>query len=219
MPPKPTIIAFDTSAAHCAAALLLGDRVITRIDEMAKGQAEHLMLMVNEVLAAEGRTWADIDAIGVGIGPGNFTGIRISVAAARGLSLGLGKPAIGVSTLEAQVYGLSGVVASCLRAPRERVYMQGFCNGPTTKPALCDMRADDMPLLPAKAEPQICGDAANEVGALMGWQPVAAQAPYIVGIAKLARARMHSHTTRPAPLYLRPADAAPPRDPAPKILT
>ena len=218
MPPNPTVIAFDTSAAHCAAALLLGDRVVTRIDDMAKGQAEHLMPMVNEVLAAEGLGWADIDAIGVGIGPGNFTGIRISVAAARGLALGLGKPAIGVSTLEAQVYGLSGVVASCLRAPRGRVYMQRFCNGPTTQAALCEMRADDMPPLPAKAEPQVCGDAAIEVGELMGWQPVPAYQPYIVGIAKLARARMHSNTARPAPLYLRAADAAPPRDPAPKIL-
>jgi tRNA threonylcarbamoyl adenosine modification protein YeaZ len=219
LPPKPTIIALDTSAAHCAAALLLGDRVVTRIDDMAKGQAEHLMPMVNEVLTAEGLDWSDMDAIGVGIGPGNFTGIRISVAAARGLSLGLGKPAIGISTLEAQVYGLTGVVASCLRAPRGRVYMQGFCDRPTTKPALCEMRADDMPLLPIKADPQVCGDAAQEVGDLMGWQPVAAQHPYIVGIAKLARARIHSNTTRPAPLYLRPADAAPPRNPAPKILS
>ena len=218
MPPKPTVIAFDTSAAHCAAALLLGDQVVTRIDDMAKGQAEHLMPMVNELLAAEGLRWADLDAIGVGIGPGNFTGIRISVAAARGLSLGLAKPAIGVSTLEAQAYGISGVVASCMRAPRGRVYMQGFCNGPTTKPALCEMRADDMPPLPARAEPLVCGDAAQEIGDLMGWQPVDTGHPYIVGIAKLARARMHSTTKRPAPLYLRPADAAPPRDPAPTIL-
>ncbi|SFR46662.1 tRNA threonylcarbamoyl adenosine modification protein YeaZ [Yoonia tamlensis] len=218
MPPKPTVIAFDTSAAHCAAALLLGDQVITRIDDMAKGQAEHLMPMLNEILAAQGLAWADLDAIGVGIGPGNFTGIRISVAAARGLALGLGKPAIGVSTLEAQVYGLSGVVASCLRAPRGRAYVQGFCNGPTTQPALCEIRADDMPTLPMKADPMVCGDAADEIGALTGWQPVAQMQPTIVGIAKLARARIHSTTDRPAPLYLRPADAAPPRDPAPTIL-
>ena len=39
---SPTILAFDTSAAHCAAALLQGDTITTRIDEMAKGQAEHL---------------------------------------------------------------------------------------------------------------------------------------------------------------------------------
>ncbi len=215
---QPTILAFDTSTAHCAATLLLGDKVVTRIDEMAKGQAEHLMPMLIEILTAEGLAWADIDAIGVGIGPGNFTGIRISVGAARGLSLGLGKPAIGVSTLEAQVHGLSGVVGSCLRAPRGRVYLQGFCNGPITKPALCVMQADDMPVLPPKSEPRVCGDAAQEVGDLMGWHPVAALHPYVTGIAQLARARIHSNNERPAPLYLRPADAAPPKDPAPVIL-
>jgi hypothetical protein len=97
--------------------------------------------------------------------------------------------------------------------------MQGFCNGPTTEPALCEMRADDMPSLPVKADPRVVGDAAEEVGEMMSWQPVVAQDPYIVGIAQLARARMHSIKDRPAPLYLRPADAAPPRDPAPTILS
>ena len=216
---KPKVIAFDTSAAHCAAALLLGDRIITRIDDMAKGQAEHLMPMLEDMLSAEGLAWNDMDAIGVGVGPGNFTGIRISVAAARGLALGLNRPAIGVSLLDAQVFGITGVVASCLSAPRGRVYIQGFCNGPITEPALCDLRADDMPPLPAKGEPLVCGDAANEISALMGWQPVAPLQPAIAGIAYLTRQRMHSATDRPAPLYLRAADAAPPRDPAPVILS
>ncbi|MDP5360876.1 MAG: tRNA (adenosine(37)-N6)-threonylcarbamoyltransferase complex dimerization subunit type 1 TsaB, partial [Paracoccaceae bacterium] len=104
MQPNPIILAFDTSAAHCAAALLLGDRIVTRVDEMAKGQAEHLMPMLEEMLRAAGLSWADLDGIGVGVGPGNFTGIRISLAAARGLSLGLGKPAIGVNGFEARAY-------------------------------------------------------------------------------------------------------------------
>ena len=95
MRPDPTILAFDTSAAHCAAALLCAGKIEVRVDEMARGQAEHLMPMLEEVLAAQGLTWADLDAIGVGTGPGNFTGIRISVAAARGLALGLGIPAVG----------------------------------------------------------------------------------------------------------------------------
>ena len=94
MRPDPTLLAFDTSAAHCAAALLIAGKIHTRIDEMARGQAEHLMPMLEEVLAAHGLAWRDLDAIGVGTGPGNFTGIRISVAAARGLALGLGCPLV-----------------------------------------------------------------------------------------------------------------------------
>ena len=112
MPPSPTVLAFDTSAAHCAAALLSDGQIVQRVDEMARGQAEHLMPMLEEMLSHSDLTWRDLDAIGVGIGPGNFTGIRISVSAARGLALGLGKPAIGVSTLEAQTLGLTGTVVS-----------------------------------------------------------------------------------------------------------
>ncbi|MBU0861463.1 MAG: tRNA (adenosine(37)-N6)-threonylcarbamoyltransferase complex dimerization subunit type 1 TsaB, partial [Alphaproteobacteria bacterium] len=79
MSDDPTVIAFDTSGPRCAGALLIGDRIITRTDDMARGQAEHLMPMLEEMLAKEGLVWADIDVIGVGTGPGNFTGIRMSV--------------------------------------------------------------------------------------------------------------------------------------------
>ena len=57
------------------------------------------MPLLEDVLAEAGIGWRDLAAIGVGTGPGNFTGVRISVAAARGLALGLGIPAIGVTRL------------------------------------------------------------------------------------------------------------------------
>ena len=52
---------------------------------MAKGQAERLMVLLEEVLEAGGTRWADLTRIGVGIGPGNFTGIRIAVLGRAGL--------------------------------------------------------------------------------------------------------------------------------------
>ena len=88
------ILAFDTSAAHCAAALLLPDSLILRLEPMEKGQAERLMPMLEDVLAEGGLAWSDLKALAVGTGPGNFTGIRIAVSAARGLALGLGIPAV-----------------------------------------------------------------------------------------------------------------------------
>ena len=81
MQPEPKLIAFDTSAAHCAAALLLGDRVVTRVDEMAKGQAEHLMPMLEDVLSAQGLGWRDLDGIGVGVGVSVGVGVGVGVAA------------------------------------------------------------------------------------------------------------------------------------------
>ena len=59
---------------------------------MARGQAERLVPMLEEMLAEAGLGWRDLDALGVCTGPGNFTGIRISVSAARGLALALDVP-------------------------------------------------------------------------------------------------------------------------------
>ncbi len=96
----PLTLGFDTSAGHVGAALVRDGKVLANILEyMTRGQAERLMPMLEEVLASQNADWKDLQRIGVGIGPGNFTGIRISVSAARGLSMSLGIPAIGVSTI------------------------------------------------------------------------------------------------------------------------
>lgn len=196
MPPETRLIAFDTSAAHCAAALLLGDRIVTRVDEMAKGQAEHLMPMLEEMLRAEGLGWADLDGIGVGIGPGNFTGIRISVAAARGLALGLGKPAIGVSGFAARAEGAQVPVTATIPAPRGMQYVQDF-----------ETAAESTPALVPATDP-LRFSAAPEKPA----------AELIAAVARIAASRLGTDQPRPAPLYVRPADAAPPREAAPVIL-
>ena len=78
------VLGFDTSAAHCAAAVVSGGRVLAcRVEPMARGQAERLFPLLEALLSQAGVTWRDLSAIGVGTGPGNFTGIRIAVAAAR----------------------------------------------------------------------------------------------------------------------------------------
>ncbi len=199
MRPDPSILAFDTSAAHCAAALLRGGQIIAHIhEEMARGQAERLFPLLEEILAAGGLSWADLDAIGVGIGPGNFTGIRISVAAARGLALSLSKPAIGISRLEAQAHGLPRPIWSLIDARRDHVYAQEL--GVSDTPAL--FTAEQTAQLTG---PRIGPDADPRI------------AP---AIAHLAAERLHAGAPipHPAPLYIRAADAAPPRDPAPVIL-
>ena len=94
-------LAFDTSGPYVAAALQLGDRTEVTVEPMARGQAERLMPLLQEMLAVHDLSWSDLDRLIVGIGPGNFTGIRIGVAAARGLALGTGLPTVGVSSLDA----------------------------------------------------------------------------------------------------------------------
>lgn len=190
MPSDTTLLAFDTSAAHCAAALLCGDRIVaTRVDDMARGQAEHLMPMLESFLAEQAKTWADLTRIGVGVGPGNFTGIRISVSAARGLALGLGIPAIGVSTLQAIHHVTPGVTAA-VTAPRDMLYIQR----PGSPPRL--VAATDAP-------DAVFGPSADSL---------------IAAIAQVAAKADAQRSDRPKPLYIKPADAAPARDRAPVIL-
>ncbi len=209
----PTILAFDTSVAHCAAALFHQGQITTRTDEMAKGQAEHLIPMLESVLADAGLTWNDLGGIGVGIGPGNFTGIRISVSAARGLALGLGIKAVGVSTLDALSLETENSIA-CFAAPRGRAYIQSV-NGVA---ALCELTAEDLPPYDPKSEPVLVGNAAQAVSEILGLQTATPKYTIIEAIARIAAIRLHSTTEAPAPLYLRDADAAPPRDAPPTIL-
>lgn len=215
--PDDLTLAFDTSAAQCAAALLSGDRVIeARAEAMAKGQAERLMPMLEEMLDRAGATWGDLALIGVGVGPGNFTGVRISVAAARGLALALGIPAIGVNALEAAALGLPRPVLVALDARRGQLYLQLFSDTEAPEPCLAETEA-----LPAWAfaARNLAGDASETISALFRDRGLLAPAqPLAVAIARIARDRAASPQPRPAPLYLRAADAAPPRAPAPALL-
>lgn len=191
MTTDPLILAFDTSAAHCAAALLSGDRVLaTRSEPMTKGQAEALFPMLENVLNISGKSWADITRIGVGIGPGNFTGIRIAISAARGLALSLNCPAIGVSTFAAIHHGHPKANAT-VRAPRDMAYL--LKAGEST-PALLPLdKIDDPQFAP---DPDI----------------------WATTIARIAAKTDPETAPLPAPIYLRPADAAPSSDTPPVII-
>ena len=68
---------------------------------MMRGHAEALMPMIAAVMSAAGMEFAALDRIAVTVGPGSFTGLRVGVAAARGIALAAGKPAVGLTTLAA----------------------------------------------------------------------------------------------------------------------
>lgn len=123
----PIVLGFDTSAAHCAAAVVSGGRVLaTRTEPMTRGQAERLFPLLEQVLADAGVDWHRLSAIGVGVGPGNFTGVRISVAAARGLALSLGIAAHGVSVTEAAAYGTPRPCRAVVPLRGDEVVWQDF---------------------------------------------------------------------------------------------
>lgn len=206
----PLILAFDTSAAHCTAALLAGDRVIAqRVEPMARGQAERLMPLLEELLAESRATWADLTALGVGVGPGNFTGIRIAVSAARGLALGLDIPAVGVTGFEALGFGIPEPVLAILSGPAGQVYVS---EGPKLVPLDAVPGTLGVPGL-------VCvGDHAEQVATVLDAQVAVAKHPMAEAIARLAAARFGQTIEPPRPLYVRPPDAAPSSEPPPVLL-
>ena len=141
----PLILAFDTAQAQCTAALLAGDRLLASRDEaMARGQAERLMPMLEEILGEADIAWGGIDAIAVGTGPGNFTGVRIAVAAARGLAMALSRPAIGVSRFEALAEGIPGDVLASVADRQDHGLLQLLRDGtPLGAPFACEAAAAD----------------------------------------------------------------------------
>jgi tRNA threonylcarbamoyl adenosine modification protein YeaZ len=209
-------LGFDTSGPACRAAILSHDGVLAaRIEDMGRGQAERLFFMLEDLLRDAGAAWRDVTRIGVGTGPGNFTGIRISVAAARGLALSLGCPAIGVSTLDALAHRLPRPCLTVVPARHGAFYVQRHDDGADTTPQ--SMTRDDLvtgglPPIP------VCGEMAAEVAAHTGGAVIPAAAPLAVSIARIARSRPADAAERPRPLYLRAADAAPASDRPPEIL-
>lgn len=202
-------LGFDTSGPWMGAAVLReGAVVATTHTDLAKGQAEALMPMLEDLLAQSDLGWSDLDRIGVGIGPGNFTGVRLSVSAARGLALGLGIPAIGVSLLEALALDGSRPMLTVLDARRDQVYVQ-YHGDLAEAPLVISM--GDMP--DAWADLPWAGDAMGLAGAR-----ISRDVPPQVAIARIASVTDPATAPRPAPLYLRAADAAPPREKPPVIL-
>ncbi len=108
------VLGFDTATLSTAVGLRLADGTTlqARDDPGSRerpGHATRLLAMTAELLAQAGVGWSALDRIGVGVGPGRFTGLRIGVASARGLAQSLGVELVGVSSLRA----LALVAAMC----------------------------------------------------------------------------------------------------------
>ena len=120
------ILAFETSAKSCSAALHDGQKLLAEsIQNSGLTHSQTLMVMAEDLLKVCGKTASDVTHLAVAAGPGSFTGIRIGVAAAKGFGWGAEKPVYGVSTLESMARWLGvydGHVCCCMDARRNQVY-------------------------------------------------------------------------------------------------
>jgi len=238
-----TILAFDTACDGCSAAVWRDGAVLAhRAQVMARGQSEVLVPMIAETMAAAETSFAALDAIGVTVGPGAFTGLRIGLAAARAIGLAAGRPVVGVTTLAAIAAAVSvpaaasdpGAVhlasfhlAVVIDAKREDLYTQIFAaRAGAWQPlgAPVAMLPDQVAAVLPGGPLLLAGDGAARLHAALP-PPVATRVtvteihrPDARQIAGLAAAALAAHAADgtplpPArPLYLRPPDVTLPRN-------
>lgn len=101
------ILQIETATTVCSVALARNEQVIAYKQINQRNiHAEVITVFIDELLAAEGFTYNDLDAIAVSCGPGSYTGLRIGISTAKGLCFALDKPLIAIETLEAMAYGV-----------------------------------------------------------------------------------------------------------------
>ena len=129
------VLAIETSTTLASVALVeAGQIVLERAHARPKQSAERLLPLIAELLSEAGWERASLVRIGVSVGPGSFTGLRVGIACAQGLSLGLGIPLVGVSSLSALARAvpddLPGVRCAILDARRAEVFAAAYAAGP-----------------------------------------------------------------------------------------
>jgi tRNA threonylcarbamoyladenosine biosynthesis protein TsaB len=216
------VLAIDTALEACSAAVLDTDQggiLASESIPMARGHAEALMPLVARVMDDAMLEFMELDRIAVTVGPGSFTGLRVGVAAARGLAVAAGKPAVGLTTLAA--FAAPYIAAddvtpliTAIDARNEQVYMQLFGTGGRTliQPRLASLR--DAVRASTAGPARLVGSAAAMMAA--AWpasepRPAVidgARAPVIDWVAHLGAAAAQAQSL-PKPLYLRAPDAQP----------
>jgi len=191
------VLAFDCALEALSVAIVDQRQVLAEtVEPPARDQAERLMPAIEATRLAAGLAWTAIDRLAVTTGPGGFTGVRVGIAAARGLALATGKPAIGLTTFAALAAGApaSTAVAVALEAGRGEIYLQCFDGErrPLTQPAVVRPEAA---VLPAGCVP--IGPASRLLGGTGEPRRVDAAT-----LARLALAAVPSQSP-PAPFYLR----------------
>ncbi|MEG1390725.1 MAG: tRNA (adenosine(37)-N6)-threonylcarbamoyltransferase complex dimerization subunit type 1 TsaB [Angelakisella sp.] len=124
------ILALEASSAAGSAAVCEEDKVIGEsFLHTAKTHSQTLLPMTEQLLCACDTTLSQLDFLAVTVGPGSFTGLRIAIAAVKGMAMGADKPCVGVSMLEALAYnlrGFEGIGAAVMDARCEQVYTALF---------------------------------------------------------------------------------------------
>ncbi|MCE2927697.1 MAG: tRNA (adenosine(37)-N6)-threonylcarbamoyltransferase complex dimerization subunit type 1 TsaB [Rickettsiales bacterium] len=201
------ILAIDTATGPFSAALWKDGAVIAlRECQESSRQSALLLPMIEDMLTSTETTYQQLTAIACSTGPGSFTGIRVGLAAARGLTLSLGLTAWGFSTLEIMAFGCltqtkQRYVTSILSAGKGEVYAQTFnCNDTFSA-------ASEATVSPIEHVLQAMPDDAAIISNIQIDRPFTFASPRADHLVMLAAKRQAGQPL--SPCYIRPPDAKP----------
>jgi tRNA threonylcarbamoyl adenosine modification protein YeaZ len=216
------VFAIDTALEACSAAILdteSGEILASESLPMARGHAEALMPLIARVMATAKLDFSRIGRFAVTTGPGSFTGLRVGIAAARGLGLATGKPVAGVTTLAAFARPLIAAdatlpVVAVIDARHDHVYLEVFGAGGRVPVTARIVSVAEALRLGTGGAPRLVGNAADLLA--RNWPradraPATVEqraAPDIAWVARLGAAATES-TSPPKPVYLKAPYAQP----------
>lgn len=208
------VLGINTVADACDAALVRDGAVVAELTEpMQQGHDARLAPVIEKLMRDAGIAFADIDRVAVIVGPGSFTGVRVGVAFARGLSLSLDIPAVGVSSLEAlDALPLEGRVLGLLvakRRPPARTWWGQLIDKGRGAALPFEATEDELRALAFGAD-AICGGLVDvpDLG-----PPRIIASPRATAAAAFTARLLDTDLPPPRPIYVREPDATPMRAP------
>lgn len=212
----PLMLAIDTSTASASLALCRDDLVLAEVTWRAgREHSRSLTQQIRNILHLSAVSPREIDEVAVALGPGSFSGIRVGLAEAKGLSLALGLPLVGIPTLDViawQAAPLAARVLAVLPAGREQMYASEYAGLGADQRRVGEYRIVSLDEAACwGAGRLVAGEGwdalQNRVGTPLHTLPGGHQLRRAVFLAELGRRRLHTDRAEELhmiePLYLR----------------
>ncbi len=192
------VIGIDTSDTHLGVTILQNDKLIFQGEEPRKKGNDRLFPLIHEMFQDKNLSWDRMKVIGVCVGPGNFNGIRVGVSAARGLSLSLGIPAIGVDKFTALALGYEDPLLIIVKSVKDNFFARMGTSGQPFVTTLNTLK------LPATENLSVIGFDAEKIGAQFGLRSLTPKYNPSHSVAIISSSQSVQNHPPPKPFYVSP---------------
>ncbi len=192
------VIGIDTSGTHLGVTILQNDKLILQGEETKKKGNDRLFPLIHEMFQDKKLSWNRMKVIGVCVGPGNFNGMRVGVSAARGLSLSLGIPAIGVDKFTALALGYEDPLLITVKSVKDNFFARLGASGKPFVTTLNTLK------LPATENLSVIGFDAEKIGVKFGLRHLAPKYNPSHSVAIISSSQSDQNHPPPKPFYVSP---------------